>query len=367
VEAGKRDLYCAIANEDRLAQIDWKYMEHDSSALFPVKVKSKWGFIDRSGKLVIQPFINWGDKGHLGTEFSEGYAVIWFGNPENPDEIRDGYIDRIGNFVIEPAYSMGYNFKNGFARVITKGGWNFIDKNENVLLEESVCGAGDFSEGLAPVLFRDQDVFEDGKWKTIKGKTGYIDTNGELVIDAVFDGGCEFSEGLACVTIDEKSGFIDKAGNIVIEPIYEYASSFSEGTAYIKMDGKYGYIDSTGNMVIEPQYDSAHDFNEGLACVRNMHDTGTRFLNAKGEVVIDAAVEARPFSEGLACFRHKGKYGFMDKYGKVIVKPIYDYAGSFKNGLALVGTGDFSKETKLFTGKIGYVDRTGRVVWEPTE
>ncbi|MCP3896347.1 WG repeat-containing protein, partial [Moraxella sp.] len=39
-------------------------------------------------------------------------------------------------------------------------------------------------------------------------------------------------------------------------------------------------------------------------------------------------------SEGIAWVRKDGKYGFVDKTGKVVIPLIYDYAGSFSESLA---------------------------------
>ncbi len=46
-----------------------------------------------------------------------------------------------------------------------------------------------------------------------------------------------------------------------------------------------------------------------------------------------------------------------DKKGKVIINPQFDFAWNFSEGLAYVGTG----------GKYGYIDNTGKYVWNPTE
>lgn len=47
------------------------------------------------------------------------------------------------------------------------------------------------------------------------------------------------------------------------------------------------------------------------------------------------------FSEGRALFVTKeGKYGYLDTQGHIVIPPIYDYAHSFKEGIALVGQSD---------------------------
>ena len=58
------------------------------------------------------------------------------------------------------------------------------------------------------------------------------------------------------------------------------------------------------------------------------------------------------FSEGLAWVGKDGKYGFVDKQGKLVIPLDYGNAGSFSEGLALV-----EKNRKL-----GFIDKKGNVV-----
>ena len=51
-----------------------------------------------------------------------------------------------------------------------------------------------------------------------------------------------------------------------------------------------------------------------------------------------------------------GKFGYIDKTFKFVIKPQFDDAGSFYKGLA----GVYVKE------KYGYIDTAGRYIWEPT-
>lgn len=45
---------------------------------------------------------------------SEGIACVKFKNPENGVTLY-GYIDTLGNFLLEPKFSQAFNFKNGLA------------------------------------------------------------------------------------------------------------------------------------------------------------------------------------------------------------------------------------------------------------
>jgi hypothetical protein len=58
------------------------------------------------------------------------------------------------------------------------------------------------------------------------------------------------------------------------------------------------------------------------------------------------------FSDELAAVRIDGRYGFIDRTGKIVIAPQYEAAGPF--------TGDYA-EVQV-NGRSGAIDRTGRIV-----
>ncbi|MBG6165804.1 hypothetical protein IWQ54_005494 [Labrenzia sp. EL_195] len=61
------------------------------------------------------------------------------------------------------------------------------------------------------------------------------------------------------------------------------------------------------------------------------------------------------FQDGLAAVKIDGKYGYIDRTGRVVIAPRYDLAGRFDAGLA-----------EVFIGKLaGLIDRNGKFVVEP--
>jgi hypothetical protein len=132
-------------------------------------------------------------------------------------------------------------------------------------------------------------------------------------------------------------------------------------------------------MVITPQYGAAAQFNEALAsvCTGDCSDKPTKpfnrgYIDRDGKIAIPMQFGiASNFSEGLAqvcvgtCSRdekdgYSGKSGFIDHSGHFVVNPQYDNASDFKNGFAKVtlGKGD--------EAKTGYIDKTGIVIWQPS-
>ena len=83
------------------------------------------------------------------------------------------------------------------------------------------------------------------------------------------------------------------------------------------------------------------------------------FIDKRGKFVLRPQFErARRFSEGLAPVkvgsRRTGKWGFIDKTGKLVIKPQFDAAFRFSEGLAEVHVG---KSTR-------YIDKAGNLVWK---
>ena len=175
-----------------------------------------------------------------------------------------------------------------------------------------------------------------------------------------------FSEGLAAVKIKNHYGFIDKRGDIVIEPKYNDACGFSEGLAAVKVGNKYGFIDHSGTMVIEPQFGFTVAFTEGLATVLN--DNDFFIINKNGNTVVtldDETSDLEQFSCGLAATEVKFetnddvdfKYGFIDRSGRMAIKPQFDYVSPFSDGLAVASL--------IPDGPSGYIDTTGSFIIQP--
>ena len=62
-----------------------------------------------------------------------------------------GFIDKNGKVVIEPQFDNVEDFIEGFWKVEKDGKWGFIDKNGKVVIEPQYDYVRDFSEGLAEV------------------------------------------------------------------------------------------------------------------------------------------------------------------------------------------------------------------------
>lgn len=89
---------------------------------------------------------------------------------------------------------------------------------------------------------------------------------------------------------------------------------------------------------------------------KNLTEKDTHLEKSKAESKADNNVweEKEEISEGLICVKDKnGKYGFIDKLGKVIIPCQWDAATSCSEGLAVVANNGEG---------FGYIDKSGKVV-----
>src|SRR5690606_5863320 len=78
----------------------------DTVSLYEITVGGKSGFIDQTGKVVIEPKFDGVD------DFSEGLTKSYM-----VGKYSTGYIDKTGEIVIQPQFDIGSNFSEGFAWV----------------------------------------------------------------------------------------------------------------------------------------------------------------------------------------------------------------------------------------------------------
>jgi hypothetical protein len=154
----------------------------------------------------------------------------------------------------------------------------------------------------------------------------------KLVINYQYKKCRDFHDGLAVVVSGEGVGYIDKRGNVVVPfKKYKMVDPFSEGLAAVSQGDKWGYIDKQGHLVIALQYGGLpEEWKNNPMLTRNE-------ANMMKAVSMFAA---KDFHEGLAAVSRNGKWGFVDKNGKVVVDFQFDDAGDFHEGLARVRNKD---------------------------
>lgn len=314
--------------------------------LLPVFQDGKWGFIDRSGRVVIPPRFD------TNGQFLDGMAVV-------SEQGQQGYVDTEGNFTPLKEYAQLFPFSDNLARVAVEvpdqvgGGqavtrFTFLNTSLRPATRSFFDDAGDFKEGLARAI-------PYGAGRSANPLWGFIDRRGRMAIRPQWPEVGDFAQGRARVRIGQKWGYIDNAGKMVIPARFDAAGDFREGRAAVRVDGRLGYVDERGATVIEPRFHYAGDFRDGLAVVTERFGQPFYFINRDGKRAFDGSFEgAGDFADGLARVYTDGRWGYIDTEGKFVIEPTFADAHDFRAGLGFVAA----------DSTWGYVNRAGEYIWK---
>ena len=307
--------------------------------LFPVSTDHKYGFIDRTGKWVINP------QFAQVSAFRDGLAMASsVGNEE-----RFGFIDKTGKYVVAPVYVSATVFSDGLAFVVaenkapvaidTKGNIKFtLDKAETVHY---------FSDSLAAF-----SVAEPGK----EEKWGFVDITGDVKIQPMFSATGDFTEGLCAVVNDRgKCGYIDKKGTLVINYQFDLAQPFMYGVAPVCMGKLWGVIDTKGSFIINPQFENV--YIDGDIFLATKSDKWG-WIDKTGKTIIDFQFdEACPFfTNDMASVKTGKKWGYINRKGAIAINPQFNWVITFDAANAIVANDN---------GKVGLIDKEGKYTVNP--
>ena len=347
--------------------------------LTPIKLGGYWGYMDKTGEVVIKP---WFDSAE---NFSEGLAKIStnkqyaFINKEG--RIVSQLFDWIDSFS-EGLAMVGINRKSGCidekANIVIEPKFNTIEKFSGVLAKITVsqdeekleqCGYIDKKGNIIGELFDEISEFSDGLVRVRRnGKYGLIDKNMNTVIKPQFDefsntfygGSSAFSDGLAYIKSNKKYGYINTKGKIIIEPQFDGIGYFIDGLAQIKANEKYDLIDKTGKVILQPEFDKIGKFIDGLAIIqkgKSYSDEKYGLTDKTGKIILQPEFdEITKFTDELALIEKNGKYGYINNIGTIVIEPQFDRANFFRNGKAYVQ----KKGILGIGGRRGHIDKTGQ-------
>ena len=313
-----------------------------SGPLFPVPINGAAGFINDRGRVVIPA------RFENALPFSEGLAAVMH-------EGRWGYIDRSGKEAIPYLFQTAESFHAGVAIVNTglpEHPVGLIDPNGAWVIRPSFrfITAADGPNGI---LLAQKEPGE---------KPTFYDRTGNRALGP-YHQAFPFAQDRARVKNDADEWIIDSTGSFLPKKsVFLDATHYSDGMIAVRGNGKVGYMDLDGQIAIEPRYDAGGAFAEGLAPVQ-MNGRWS-FIDKSGATVAqlpEGVVFALPLSDGLSLVtadvgQAAKKLGYVDKEGKWAVKPVWDDAQPFCDGLAYVG---------IWKGEVAaYINRKGKRVWE---
>jgi len=203
-------------------------------------------------------------------------------------------------------------------------GQNFDVNNQNIIIKDNIVIPGDLVRyKLFSFYKKELAIVQD----TVLKRYGFINPKGDIEIPCIYQSVKDFSEGMAAVMNAEtkKWGFINENGEIIAPFIYDNVSSFGydihdfqgfKGLAFVIIgttdeesmypNGKWGLINRNGDEVIPVKYGNISLVMENMA------------------IIIDGERHNFPIDQEGSSWEFRGKMGFINSEGKIIIPPEYD-------------------------------------------
>ncbi len=348
--------------------------------LYPAPIDGKWGYINDRGETVIAP--QWYDAHPFR---GAGYAVVVADTGKGFLDDNRGIIDKQGNYVLEPRYT------------VWAGHCEYFGGRDTGLIRygtaDSLTGFFDVTTGFCSGLrYTDISLIQEPGERLIAvspeetcHKVGFVDRGtGEWVLPPIYDYNhglpTYFHQGYAVVSfIDDEEetetyAVIDETGAVIAPPegfSVTYQGFSEELAAVIHTEsGLYGYMDGTGALVIPPVFSQVSPF-EPNGTARAETDGRAVVIDKAGNILDDEAVAALNMVKRLefVCVLDGETYVdrviVRDKAGRVLIPASAGYAYHNRNFHFMEGTYFVEGfQALLHKGKWGYIDERGEPITE---
>lgn len=250
---------------------------HFSDGLSPVQnIKDgKISYVDENGKIILTI-----DRSKLEEHqqpgrfydfhsFSEGMCRIESNN-------KWGFIDKTGKIIVAPQYNFVFNYRNGYSTVRTKNQKvGCIDKKGKIIV---------------PLIYDSVSYFNNGMIVVCKkGKYGVLNSSGKTVLPLIYNAPPDYdpASGVFIVNKGGKYGFVNKSNKIIIPIKYNAVTHFVNKMARVKLGRQYGFINVAGNVVLPIKYKSLSNIIDNrIYAVDNSN--ASYVLDIKGNIILKA-------------------------------------------------------------------------------
>ncbi len=207
------------------------------------KTGRAYGFVDASGKVVIEPKWELADKFFGGvanvgmfTDSGENYKAMSLIN-KNGELLTDKTYANIDRFMIPDTYEASLGDRH-FFRIF---GSKFLNEYEPV----------DYAYFMEKAAMR-RDVkskFSLANAVVFGGKMGLMDKSGKEIFPPTYDLIQVGDNELISVELDYKFGYINPKGEVVLPLQYDFTSRFRDGVATIVHNDEMAFIDEDLNII----------------------------------------------------------------------------------------------------------------------
>lgn len=262
--------------------------------------------------------------------------LIPFKNKEN----KTGYVDTLGNWIIEPLYDDALLFSEGFASVCKDDTCFYIDKEGHKIFKNYFEEAESYQNGIA--IVKKENLY-------------YLINRVGQIISKPFQEINSMTSYLFVCRENDKYGAINAEAKTIIPFVYNKLGDFKNGYAYYATS-KYGLV-SQSNIALNPNWDWISDVDENnIVVISKENKFG--LMHTTEEIILPTDFDyIKLCSNGIYLIVKDKLYGFYNALDKCYVTAIdYDYNSSYEPNY--YSNGKYFKLIKK--DEVALIDANGR-------
>ena len=283
-----------------------------------------------------------------------------------------GLVDQSGNTIVENKYAeisaLTNKYEDGYILKDDSGKYGVVNYSKKMVLEckyneiKHVTGSGYYvvkdNDGLAiidangKVTTRDfEKVYSINSGNAIiekGGKIGVITVNGDKKVDTKYNAMTYLYEGYYSATLDGKTSIVDSNDKTKLSG-YKSVTYFSD-EGFIKAEKEDGTADLIGTDFEVKVNGLVSEINKKKSYIKVRKDDTYKYYNFKLE---EKTIQEVLPANTLFLKKENGKYGYVNKNGKVAVEIQFDDATE---------QNDFGYSAVKKNGKWGVIDSTGKMI-----
>lgn len=243
-------------NGNTKIEISYSAIKMIQADLFAAKNDSAWGIINILNEVIL-PFEY--DFIELNTD---SLLLVERGNEFNYWNImKQEFITNVW-YQSFSEYRVLAKFNNGFAKVKTIEGFNFINKKGELVFEKFYSNLGGYNSYIG---FESEE-----EW-------GYIDSLENVVVKPNYSKVYSFSENWGIVELNGKKGVIDKEGEILLPIYFEEIIKLNDSIVIAKQDNTYGILSNFTDSLIAYEYKLIEPISKSI--VKIVSETEVTYYN----------------------------------------------------------------------------------------
>ena len=334
-----------------------------SEGLAAVRIDGLFGYIDKTGKVVIEPRFD------VAGPFHEGFAEILVGQ-------KTGVVARNGDIVLQPQFKRSIPLNDDIILVQNGIYSSSMDTEFTTLgtafglyglpMSRGTWGLYRLGEGWLTADSYEFKPFGKSLWaRDMSAENplfGVMRIDGKWLVQPAFDAVQGLQEGRAVVSVNvgERqrprllSGAVDAEGKVVIPLRYDRLTFWVEGYAVAQLNGSEGFLDTEGRLLGGRLFDKVERDRQRKPSKVLLDGQwfGISRDGSLGEVPVDIREEetsalVRTFKlpkppkntdcdNDVSIVSRDGLWGLQGPDGRILVEPRFEAISCFEQGIAWV-------------------------------